>query len=244
MLQQCLLERCTILVRCRPMTSPTLTTAAAILAEVQAVAGGCTRCPLHRLGTQTVFGEGPVPAPVMIVGEQPGDREDTQGRPFVGPAGNVLDAALRDAGVERRLVYVTNAVKHFKNEVRGKRRIHQKPNAGEIDVCKWWLQQELSLVAPRIIVALGATAARALLGRPVPVQTVRGEPIKLGERTLLVTIHPSFLLRIPDAAARAAQRERFVEDLGQISALLSASSRRPVSGGDHAGGGTGLHGAR
>ena len=196
-----------------------------LLAEVRREAIGCTRCPLYLLGTQTVFGEGPAPAAVMLVGEQPGDREDREGRPFVGPAGELLDRALLAAGVERKAVYVTNAVKHFKNEPRGKRRIHKRPNTSEIDRCKWWLDLELQIVKPKLVVALGATAARSLVGRPVKVQDARGRMFDFGHgRFLLVTVHPSLLLRIPDQAQRLREFQRFVGDLGALTDLAPAAS--------------------
>jgi DNA polymerase len=178
----------------------------------------CRRCPLYRLATQTVFGEGPAHAPVMMIGEQPGDQEDLQGRPFVGPAGRILDRALADAGIDRSRIYVTNAVKHFKFEPRGKKRLHKKPNAGEIEACKWWLDQELALVKPALTVALGATAARALAGRPLAIGTSRGRLIELREGLPgLVTIHPSFLLRMPDPEVKAQEYRRFVQDLRLIA---------------------------
>ena len=186
----------------------------------------CQRCPLYRFATQTVFGEGPAHAPVMLVGEQPGDQEDLQGRPFVGPAGKILDRALTDAGVNRSRVYVTNAVKHFKFEPRGKRRLHKKPNTAEIEACKWWLDQELDLIKPALAVALGATAARALAGRPVAIGTSRGHLIELREGLpSLVTIHPSFLLRMPDPDAKAQEYRRFVEDLRLIAKHVPAAKR-------------------
>jgi uracil-DNA glycosylase len=178
----------------------------------------CRRCPLYRNATQTVFGEGPAHAPVMLVGEQPGDQEDLQGRPFVGPAGKILDRALTDAGIDRSRVYVTNAVKHFKFEPRGKKRLHKKPNAGEIEACKWWLDQELEVVKPALTVALGATAARALAGRPIAIGTARGRLIDLRDGLPgLVTIHPSFLLRMPDPEVKAQEYRRFVQDLRLIA---------------------------
>ncbi|MGK2911050.1 MAG: UdgX family uracil-DNA binding protein [Sphingobium sp.] len=184
---------------------------------------GCTRCHLHLLGTQTVFGEGPIDAQLMIVGEQPGDQEDLAGRPFVGPAGKVLDAALEQAGIDRSHVYLTNAVKHFKHELRGKRRIHQTPQTPEIQACRWWLAQETELVRPQITLVLGATAARAVLGKTVTIGKVRGAAIALetgGEAW--VTVHPSYLLRIPDAAKAAEERERFIEDLRGVRERLDA----------------------
>ncbi|MCP1470004.1 DNA polymerase [Sphingobium sp. OAS761] len=186
---------------------------------------GCTRCPLHRDATQTIFGEGPVDAPLVFVGEQPGDQEDLAGRPFVGPAGQLFDQALDAAGVDRARAYVTNAVKHFKHERRGKRRIHQTPDAGEVQACRWWLTQELSLVRPRLIVALGATAARAVLGKAVTISRTRGRPIALEDGTeAWVTVHPSYLLRLPDEAKRAEERARFVEELRTIGDRMKAAT--------------------
>jgi uracil-DNA glycosylase len=159
---------------------------------------GCTRCELYKFGTQTVFGEGALDARILFVGEQPGDQEDIAGRPFVGPAGQLLDAALEEAGIDRSQTYVTNAVKHFKFVQRGKRRIHNKPDASEISACRWWLQQELELIRPPVTVALGATAARSLFGRVVTIGKMRGEPQALDDGSeCWVTVHPSFLLRIP-----------------------------------------------
>ena len=182
---------------------------------------GCTRCPLYKPATQTVFGEGPVDAAMMFVGEQPGDQEDLAGRPFVGPAGQVFDRALAAAGVDRAGVYVTNAVKHFKFEPRGKRRIHAKPDTGEIDACRWWIEQERMLVRPRMTVALGATAARSLLGRTVTIGRERGRAIDLpGEGgTGWITVHPSYLLRLQDKALAEEEYARFVEDLRAAAAL-------------------------
>jgi DNA polymerase len=183
-------------------------------------AKGCTRCPLYRTGTQTVFGEGPLDAPLMFVGEQPGDQEDLAGRPFIGPAGQLFDQALGDAGIDRKTAYVTNAVKHFKFEQRGKRRIHSKPNGGEIDACRWWIGQERSLVRPRVTVALGATAARSLFGRVVTISSVRGQPHALAEGgEAWVTVHPSFLLRVRDN--RDEEYARFVEDLVVVKRRLA-----------------------
>jgi probable DNA metabolism protein len=177
-------------------------------------AAQCTRCDLHRHATQTVFGEGPVDARMMIVGEQPGDQEDLAGRPFVGPAGEIFDRAMADAGIDRAGVYVTNAVKHFKFEPRGKRRIHARPDAGEIQACRWWYEQERLLVKPAITVALGATAARQLLGKTVTIAATRGRALELPEGGLgWVTIHPSYLLRLPDRAKAEDEYAAFVEDL-------------------------------
>ena len=177
-------------------------------------ASACTRCPLYGPATQTVFGEGPVDAPLMFVGEQPGDQEDLAGRPFVGPAGQLFDRALAAAGVDRTRTYVTNAVKHFKFEQRGKRRIHSKPGAGEIDACRWWVEQERLLIKPQVTIALGATAARSLLGRVVTISKERGRAIALADGgTAWITVHPSYLLRMPDPAAAEVEFGRFVEDL-------------------------------
>jgi uracil-DNA glycosylase len=174
----------------------------------------CRRCPLWRMATQGVPGEGPVPAPLMLVGEAPGDVEDTVGHPFAGPAGAVLSKALQEAGIDRKATFVTNAVKHFKFEQRGKRRLHMKPNAGEIKACNWWLSEELKLVRPKLVVALGATAARAILGKTVTISATRGRPTPLtSDVHAMVTIHPSSLLRIPDEAERRTEYFRFVKEL-------------------------------
>ncbi|MDO8902709.1 MAG: UdgX family uracil-DNA binding protein [Phenylobacterium sp.] len=185
--------------------------------SLEAVAAGvdaCRRCPLWRDATQGVAGEGPASARLMIVGEQPGDQEDLAGRPFVGPAGQVFDQALAAAGVPRREAYVTNAVKHFKHELRGKRRIHKTPEAPEIEACRWWLDAERRLVRPRVIVAMGATAARAVLGKASPISKVRGQVLQLEDQAqAVVTWHPSYLLRVPDAEAKARAEGQFIADL-------------------------------
>ena len=187
---------------------------ASTISELRAVAKGCRRCPLWRDATQTVFGEGPEGARVIFVGEQPGDQEDIAGKPFVGPAGKVFDAILDDAEVDRQKVYVTNAVKHFKFKPRGKRRIHSKPNAGEVQACRWWLDRELDLVKPNLVVALGANAAFSLLGKAIPVTKMRGQVIEREDGLrVFITIHPSFILRIQDAAEKAAERGRFLQDM-------------------------------
>jgi DNA polymerase len=179
----------------------------------------CTRCDLYRCATQTVFGEGPLDAEIMFVGEQPGDQEDRAGRPFVGPAGALFDAALEKAGIDRSSVYVTNAVKHFKFVQRGKRRIHSKPDAGEIAACRWWLEHERELIRPSVTVALGATAARSLIGKTVTIGKVRGEPLALEDGSeCWVTVHPSALLRMPDPEARREGRALFLRDLKRIKA--------------------------
>jgi uracil-DNA glycosylase len=187
-------------------------------------AAGCTRCDLYKRGTQTVFGEGTRRARVMLVGEQPGDKEDLEGRPFVGPAGRLLDQALVAAGIDRDEVYVTNAVKHFKWEPRGKRRIHQKPNAREIAACRPWLDGELAAVKPDVIVALGATAAQALFGRAFKVTKMRGRdvPTTLAPHAL-ATVHPSSILRAPDDATRHRELRAFVADLMEVAKLLQTS---------------------
>lgn len=185
-------------------------TLAALAAEEEV----CTRCPLYRNATQAVPGEGPRGARVMLIGEQPGDVEDLSGRPFVGPAGRLLDKALAKVGLPRDECFVTNAVKHFKFEPRGKRRLHKKPDAGEIDACRWWLDRERALVQPGLVVALGASAIRGVLGRPGAVGRLRGRLIDLDERTrFLATIHPSFLLRLTEEADKREQWTRFLGDL-------------------------------
>ncbi|MEO7635336.1 MAG: UdgX family uracil-DNA binding protein [Sphingomicrobium sp.] len=180
-------------------------------------AAACTRCDLHRCATQTVFGEGPFDASLIFVGEQPGDQEDLAGRPFVGPAGEVFNAALEEAGIDRSTTYVTNAVKHFKFVLRGKKRIHARPDVSEIDACRWWQEQERGLIRPALTVALGATAARSLTGKTVTISRVRDAPLTLADGSeCWVTVHPSFLLRLPDADARRTERARFVADLKRI----------------------------
>jgi uracil-DNA glycosylase len=188
--------------------------AAAALEAVAAEAASCTLCPLHRNATQTVFGEGAAGAKLMLVGEQPGDQEDLAGRPFVGPAGKVLDRAMAEAGLDRKTVWLTNAVKHFKNEPRGKKRLHKRPNRHEIEVCRVWLRREISLVKPQLILALGVTAAIALTGRTVVLSRERGRVIAFadGQRGM-VTAHPSAILRTPDESARHAAFAALVKDL-------------------------------
>jgi uracil-DNA glycosylase family protein len=188
---------------------------------VRHTALGCRACPLWKHATQTVFGEGAAPAPLMLVGEQPGDQEDLQGRPFVGPAGRILDEALEAAGIERDAAYVTNVVKHFKWTARGKRRIHAKPSWAEAAACRPWLDAELELVRPRVLVCLGATAAQALLGRQFRVTRQRGEWIEsdLAEH-VTATIHPSAILRQRDDASRHAEMQSFVRDLRLVAGVL------------------------
>lgn len=192
------------------------------LTEIARGVQACRRCPLYRDATQGVCGEGPKSARLMIVGEQPGDQEDLAGRPFVGPAGQVLDAALAEAGINRSDVYVTNAVKHFKHEPRGKRRLHKTPNAEEVQACRWWLDAERRLIRPKVVVALGATAGLAVLGRKPAVIKERGRLIELADDSVAVlTVHPSYLLRLPDAAAKAEARAHFIDDLRVVRRHLA-----------------------
>ena len=205
-----------------------LTTAAPLVpdrptvASLREAAAGCTACDLYKLGTQTVFGEGAKGSEVMVVGEQPGDQEDRAGRPFVGPAGRVLDEAMVEAGIDRRKAYVTNAVKHFKWQARGKRRIHQKPNAFEQAACRPWLEAELTVVRPRVLVLLGATAAQSLLGSSFRVTKMRGMPVESElAPTVLATVHPSSILRAPDEEARRQAMQDFVADLRVVANALA-----------------------
>jgi uracil-DNA glycosylase len=190
---------------------------ASSLDELRGAEATCTRCPLYQNATQVVPGEGPNNSQIMFVGEQPGNDEDLQGRPFIGPAGRVLDRAIADAGLDRVKIFITNAVKHFKFVQRGKRRLHNRPNAYEIERCRWWLDQERAIVRPDLVVALGATAARGVLGRTVTIAKVRGEILQgQGDSRVLVTIHPSYLLRIQaddNAAEKVEAYQRFVADL-------------------------------
>ena len=185
----------------------------------------CRRCDLWRGATQGVAGEGPADAALMLVGEQPGDQEDLKGRPFVGPAGQLLDRALAEAGVERAEAYVTNAVKHFKYEPRGKRRLHKSPDAGEVRACRWWLEHERRLVKPKVIVAMGGTAALSVFGKAMPILKSRGRPLPLQDGAQgFVTVHPSYLLRLPDEAAKAAAFGLFVQDLAAAAELARGGS--------------------
>jgi uracil-DNA glycosylase family protein len=185
-------------------------------------AADCTRCDLYKNATQTVFGEGPAAADVMLVGEQPGDKEDLAGAPFVGPAGRLLDEALQAAGIDRDRVYVTNAVKHFKWEPRGKRRIHKTPNRAEVLACSYWFDRELTIVRPRIVVALGGTAAKALLGPKVQVTKSRGQFLEWDREPMItVTVHPSSILRAPDDVSRRRAKEAFVADLRVVAGALA-----------------------
>jgi DNA polymerase len=188
--------------------------AAADLKTLRVEAAACRACPLWKDATQTVFGEGPSHAPLMLVGEQPGDKEDLAGKPFVGPAGQMLDRALDEAGIDRNKVYVTNAVKHFKFVPRGKIRLHQKPNTAEIKACRPWYERERATVKPALVVAMGATAAQSVFGKITPINKNRGHLIDLHDGAqALVTVHPSYLLRLPDKDARAREYQRFVDDL-------------------------------
>ncbi|MCI0747769.1 MAG: UdgX family uracil-DNA binding protein [Verrucomicrobia subdivision 3 bacterium] len=206
-----------------------LTTAAPLvpdrptLPKLTVAAAGCRACPLWKSGTQTVFGEGQRTAKVMFVGEQPGNDEDLAGRPFVGPAGRLLDRALEEAGIDRAQVYVTNVVKHFKWEPRGKRRIHKKPSAREIAACRPWLDAELEVVKPQVLVCLGASAAQALLGREFRVSQQRGQLIDSPLAPhVLATVHPSSILRAPDDESRRAERKKFIDDLKKVSRIILA----------------------
>jgi probable DNA metabolism protein len=200
--------------------------AADSIAALREEASDCRACPLWKNATQTVFGEGPQHAQVMLVGEQPGDKEDLAGKPFVGPAGQMLDRALKEAGVNRDKVYVTNAVKHFKFVPRGKIRLHQKPNTPEIKACRQWYERELASIKPDLVVAMGATAAQSVFGKITPINKSRGRLIDLGNGAkALVTVHPSYLLRLPDADAKAREYERFVDDLRIVAAQMKKAAR-------------------
>lgn len=193
------------------------------LPALREAASGCQACDLYKTGTQTVFGEGAVDARVMFVGEQPGDREDIEGKPFVGPAGLLLDEALKEAGIDRTRVYITNAVKHFKWKPQGKRRLHQKPNAAEISACRPWLDAEIALMKPAVLVLLGATAAQALLGRDFRVSQQRGQFIERpGMPLTMATVHPSSILRAPDEESREIEREAFVRDLKRLAQRITS----------------------
>jgi uracil-DNA glycosylase len=212
------MARATALATAAPLVPPRPT-----LPALREAAAGCRACDLWKRGTQTVFGEGPRAAPVMFVGEQPGNDEDLAGRPFVGPAGKLFDRALAEAGIDRSQAYVTNVVKHFKWEPRGKRRIHAKPNAMEITACYPWLEAELLVVKPRALVCLGATAAQALLGRSFRVSTQRGQFVPSPLAPLVTaTVHPSSILRAPDDQTRREETDRFVEDLRRVARELAA----------------------
>ena len=206
--------------------SPASDTSAGSLKALREQAADCRACPLWKDATQTVFGEGPQDASLMLVGEQPGDKEDRAGRPFVGPAGLLLDRALEEVGIDRKKVYVTNAVKHFKFVPRGKIRLHQKPNTSEIKACRQWYERELTSIKPDLVVAMGATAAQSVFGRITPINKSRGRLIDLDDGTrALVTVHPSYLLRLPDAESKAREYQRFIDDLKIAADLLRKSAR-------------------
>jgi len=191
------------------------------LPALREAAAGCRACDHYKTGTQTVFGQGAEHAQVMFVGEQPGDREDREGKPFVGPAGRVLDEALEEAGIDRRRVYITNAVKHFKWKPQGKRRLHQKPNAAEINACRPWLDGEIAVVKPHLLVLLGATAAQALLGRDFRVSVQRAQLMERpGLPPMMATVHPSSILRAPDDETRELEMRAFVQDLKRVAQHL------------------------
>jgi DNA polymerase len=205
------------------------------LPRLREAASACRACDLWERGTQTVFGEGGRGAEIVFVGEQPGDREDLDGRPFVGPAGRLLDRAMEAAGIDRRRAYVTNVVKHFKWEPRGKKRIHQKPNAGEIRACRPWLDAELAVIRPTAVVCLGATAAQALLGKGFKVTQHRGEIVSSPLAPMVMgTVHPSSILRAPDDESRRAELQGLVEDLVRLREALDAARRAPREGSDPA----------
>ncbi len=202
------------------------------LSDLRREAAVCTRCPLHRQATQTVFGEGPATAKLMMVGEQPGDKEDFAGRPFVGPAGMVLDRALLEIGVERRSIYLTDAVKHFKYETRGRGRLRKSPNRDEIRACRWWLDREIAAASPRLIVALGASAAFALMGRTVVLARERGRLLHWSDgRAGMATIHPSAIIRSSDEAPRREMFAHFVDDLRWALRLAETGAPRGPSSG-------------
>jgi DNA polymerase len=201
------------------------------LRQLAAAEAGCTRCALYRDATQAVPGEGPSRARLMLVGEQPGDKEDLAGKPFVGPAGRILDQALQDAGIARKETFVTNAVKHFKHEMRGKRRLHKRPNTHEIERCKIWLDDERKLVKPAAVIALGVSAARSLTGKTVTITKLRGKPLALADGTkLFVTVHPSSLLRIEDHDAKREAYRKFVADLKSAAAAMPDRPARTGAG--------------
>jgi uracil-DNA glycosylase family protein len=211
--------------RPEPSMKPKLASADTIGA-LREEASDCRACPLWKDATQTVFGEGPPTAQAMLVGEQPGDKEDLAGKPFVGPAGQMLDRALEEAGIDRAKVYVTNAVKHFKFVPRGKIRLHQKPNTPEIRACRPWYERELAAIKPDLVVAMGATAAQSVFGKITPINKNRGRLIDLDDGTrALVTVHPSYLLRLPDEEAKALEYQRFVDDLKIAAEFLGKSAR-------------------
>jgi uracil-DNA glycosylase len=209
-----------------PTTAASLIPPRPTLPKLQHAASTCRACPLWKTGTQTVFGEGSPTSKLLFVGEVPGNDEDLAGHPFVGPAGKLLDQALHDAGIDRREVYLTNVVKHFKWEPQGKRRLHKKPSAREIAACRPWLDAEIAVMKPTIIVCLGATAAQALLGKQFRVSRQRGEPVSSPLAPVVVaTVHPSSILRSPDQESRRLAREQFTEDMKKIARLRRSQSR-------------------
>ena len=202
-----------------------MATASPSLETLREEAAACRACPLWKDATQTVFGEGPQHARMMLIGEEPGDKEDLAGKPFVGPAGLMLNRALEEVGIDRKKVYVTNAVKHFKFVRRGKIRLHQKPTTVEIKACRQWYERELASIKPALVVAMGATASKSVFGKIMPINKNRGRLIDLDDGIkALVTVHPSYLLRLPDEDARAREYERFVGDLKIAAALLRKSA--------------------
>ena len=207
----------------------TPSSAATTIEGLHKEATACRRCPLYGPATQLVFGEGPSDARLVFVGEQPGDQEDLAGKAFIGPAGQVLNRAIAEAGIDRGSAYVTNAVKHFKFKQQGKRRIHDRANVSEINHCRWWLTREIDVVKPELIVALGATAARSLTGKAVAIGANRGQILQSQEGVpVLVTIHPSYLLRLPDAESAERERAMFVDDLRLAKATIESSLVRSV----------------
>jgi len=205
------------------MTVPAIIRRQQNLDQVCAEARTCRRCELYRNATQIVFGEGPIDARIFFVAEQPGDKEDIGGRPLIGPAGQLFDACLSEVGIKRERCYITNAVKHFRHTQRGKRRLHQRPSTGHIEACRWWLQREVELVEPRIIVALGAIAARSLFSKPVKIASARGMPLKFGNHLILVTIHPSYLLRLRAQTGFDRERAMFLKELTKVAEFEHAA---------------------
>ncbi|TLG75541.1 UdgX family uracil-DNA binding protein [Methylocystis sp. B8] len=221
------MEKSQIVIRAKPSPAIDLLTEAKSLSALAGQEAECTRCPLYKNATQVVPGEGSPQARVLLIGEQPGDVEDRSGRPFVGPSGKLLDIALERAGVERDKCFVTNAVKHFKFDPRGKRRLHKKPDAGEIDACRWWLDRERALLQPGLIVALGATAIRCALGRSEAVSQLRGEIFDLdGGAQFLATVHPSSLLRLKDESDKRQAWRGFLADLSKIASWIEKDEAR------------------
>ncbi|MFZ3181742.1 MAG: UdgX family uracil-DNA binding protein [Methylocystis silviterrae] len=220
------MEKSEFVLRAKPPLAVGLFDEAPSLSALAKQEAGCTRCPLYKNATQVVPGEGPPRARVLLIGEQPGDVEDVSGRPFVGPSGKLLDIALERAGVARDQCFVTNAVKHFKFEPRGKRRLHKKPDAGEIDACRWWLDRERALLRPGLVVALGATAIRGALGRSEAVSRLRGDIIDLDDGAqFLATVHPSSLLRLKDESDKREAWRGFLADLSKIARWIEKDAR-------------------